>query len=305
MNSENMKNTDPLQLQQMVISLKSEVAKYKNQVDLYKDSDHYSLLAELEQENIQLIDEKNELSKKLLELKNKFEKQVSDSCERVKAHEIQNEKQVTLVNELQKENTELWIMNKELAETLKNSSYGLISNQRGNRKQDRQISALHSKLADYKGTIEQLEAKLMHTIQIMSKQLHSKLEELDNQKDSQSELLNQYLLKKLEEKNSTISKLQKEQLNLRETIEKQKDMIELLDESQINTDSPSLGNTLKVNDETLEQLEIQINNLLSQSSDYEGKLNVKLALLNELEHKLDQLTLEIDTSEGREVLKEG
>lgn len=311
MNSENMKNTDPLQLQQMIISLKSEVAKYKNQVDRYKDSDHYSLLVKLEHENNQLTYEKNELSKELFELKTEVEKQLSDSRDRMKADEIQNDKLVTLVDELQMKNAELWTMNKQLAETVRNTNYGLIVSQRGNRKQDRWISALHSKLADYKATTEQLEAKLAHSIQLMSKQLNSKIEELDRgkEKNSQSDLVNQHLLTEIEEKNRLIRKLQNEQFDLEETIEKYKTRNTLLNENQINGDAPSIENTLKTNDETLEQLEDQINKMLNQSADYEEKLNVKLVLLNELEHKLDQLTSEIADikiidDEGSEVLKD-
>ena len=65
MNSEYIKNKDPLQLQQMIIFLKAELAKYKQEVKKYHDSYHYSLAEKLEQENIQLVNEKNMLSEEL------------------------------------------------------------------------------------------------------------------------------------------------------------------------------------------------------------------------------------------------
>lgn len=65
----NIKNEDPLQLQQMIIYLKSELAKYKYEANLYKERIHYTFIENLEHENAQLVDEKNTLTEELQTVK--------------------------------------------------------------------------------------------------------------------------------------------------------------------------------------------------------------------------------------------
>lgn len=65
MNNRNIGNGDPVQLQQMIIYLKSEVAKYKYEADLYKERIHYTFIENLEYENAQLEDENKALIEKL------------------------------------------------------------------------------------------------------------------------------------------------------------------------------------------------------------------------------------------------
>ncbi len=91
-NSENIKNNDPLQLQQMIIFLKAELAKYKYEVKKYQDSYHYSVVENLEQENIQLTNEKNELAEELVKLNQEFEKRASDYKGPVQLQGMQGQK---------------------------------------------------------------------------------------------------------------------------------------------------------------------------------------------------------------------
>ena len=265
MNSENMKNNDPIQLQQMIIFLKSEVTKYKKQVDLNKNRDHYSLIDKLEQENKQLTNELDELSQELDVLKDEFGKQANNNRDRLKQHEIEIEKKENLIDTLQVKNAELWMMNKQLVETVNKIIYGMITNQRGSRKQDRQVSALHSKLADYRTTIEQLEKRLLDFIQITGKDIHAKIESLDrnDQENSQLGIVKHHVLHARLKKTPTLVK-------------------------QVNSDSSNIPH------ENLEVLERRINNMITQSTDYEEDLEAKLLLLNELEQKLDQLALQVN-----------
>ena len=67
MNGEDSISNDPLQLQQMIIFLEEEIDRYKKQ-----DSDHSSLIDLLERDNVQLMQDKKELSKELSALKSQF-----------------------------------------------------------------------------------------------------------------------------------------------------------------------------------------------------------------------------------------
>ena len=67
MNGEDSISNDPLQLQQMIIFLEEEIDRYKKQ-----DSDHSSLIDLLERDNVQLMQDKKELSKELFALKSQF-----------------------------------------------------------------------------------------------------------------------------------------------------------------------------------------------------------------------------------------
>jgi len=263
-----MKNNDPIQLQQMIIFLKSEVTKYKKQVDLYNNRDHYSLIDKLEQENRQLTNEVDELSKELSVLKNEFGKQANNIRDRLKQHEVDNEKKDTMVETLQMKNAELWMMNRQLVETVKKNIYGMVTNQRGQRKQDRQVSALHSKLADYQSTIEQLEKKLLDFIQVTGKDIHAKIENLErnDQENSQLGIVKHHVLHARLKKTPTLVK-------------------------QVNSDSSNIPH------ENLEVLKRRINNMITQSTDYEEDLQAKLLLLNELEQKLDRLALQVNESD--------
>lgn len=67
LNGEDSISNDPLQLQQMIIFLEEEIDRYKKQ-----DSDHSSLIDLLERDNVQLMQDKKELSKELSALKSQF-----------------------------------------------------------------------------------------------------------------------------------------------------------------------------------------------------------------------------------------
>jgi chromosome segregation ATPase len=299
-NSDNVKNNDPLQLQQMVIFLKAELAKYKYEVKKYQDDYHHSLVEALEQDNNQLMNEKNELSEELFRLNKELIKRTIDYKERIHLLEMECEKYITSIDALQKTKTDLWTTNKQFTEAIQNLKDGLDTNQHN----DKQNFSLNSKIAEYKTTIEQLEYKLVDLIQNTNKQLYSKLEKLDmtNQERKHSKKVNQHLLKEIIVKNKTIRKLQ---LELSDVKEQHK---QLLIENSLRQKNVISTSTPTIEAETLLQLDHQIKKVLAQSLDYEEKLDAKLLVLNALEQKLDQLTVEIDdikifSVEGR-VLKE-
>jgi len=303
-NGENIRNNDPLQLQQMIIFLKAELAKYKFEVKKYKDSYHYSLAEKLEQENIQLANEKNELAKELYKLNQELERQSNDYKKHVQLAGTKGKRYITSIDTVWKTKTDLQPINKQLIEVIKKLKDGGNTNQYWYRKNDRQVSSFHKKLAENKITIEQLEFKLVNLIQATNKDIHSHIEKIDSTtKDrTQVEEIRQYLLKEIEQKNSTIGKLQHEILELKEQNNKQNEAVIILEkslneknDSQAGIDSFTSKRTPSIDTETLMQLDHQIKELLSKSLDYEEKIDAKLLIINDLEHKLNQLTVEIDT----------
>lgn len=58
MDFESVKNKDVLQLQQTIIFLKSEIAKYQNEISILQSMDDYLMVNSLEQELSQLANEK-------------------------------------------------------------------------------------------------------------------------------------------------------------------------------------------------------------------------------------------------------
>lgn len=301
MNSEIIKNNDSLQLQQMIIFLKAELAKYKYEVKKFQDSYHYSLAEELERENVQLTNEKNELSKELLKLTQELEKRTSDDKERIQLQGMLGKRYITSIDTVWRTKTDIQPINKQLTEVLKKLKDGGNTSQYRYRKHDRQVSTLLEKLSDNKTTIEQLEYKLVNVIQEANKEVHTQLEKLKitNKERTQFEKVRQRLVKEVEGKNKTIMKLQYEMSNLKAQNEKNKEAISMLEKNMdLKNDRQSgigpISSTPTIDTDTLMQLDHQIKELLAKSLDYEGQLDAKLLVLNTLEHKLEQLAGEID-----------
>ncbi|MER2060731.1 MAG: hypothetical protein ABTA16_18095, partial [Niallia sp.] len=255
MNSEKIKNNDPLQLQQMIIFLKAELAKYKSEVKKYQDSYHYSVVENLELENIQLTKEKKDLAEELVKLNQEFEKRASDYKVPFQLQGIQGKRYITSIDTFQKTKTDLLPISKQLTEVINKLKDGANIDQQRYKKHDRQVTSLHKKLANNKTTIEQLEYTLVDFIQETNKQINSKLEKLGIAKKerNQSEKVKQRLLIELEEKNNTIGKLQHEISNLKEQNEKQTEAI-AIEEKSLNYKT------------TIEQLEYKLVDLIQEEN---------------------------------------
>ncbi|MBO0588623.1 hypothetical protein, partial [Sporosarcina sp. E16_8] len=171
-----------------------------------------------------------------------------------------------------------------------------------NKKQNDAI-AIEEKNLTNKTTIAQLEYKLVDLIQEENKQVHSHLEKLAiaNKERTQSEKERQCLLIAIEEKNNSIGKLQHEISDLKGQNEKYSEAIVILEKELYQKNDSQVGiglipstSTPTIDTDTLMQLDHQIKELLVKSLDYEEKLDAKLLIINTLEHKLDQLTVEMD-----------
>jgi len=122
MDNDIVKNSDPLQLQQMIIFLRAELAKYKNEVKRLRDSDYYTLVLRLERENIQLTRLRKDLSMELLKLKRDFDKELEAYDEEIQKRELQRKKQIASIESLLKELNVLRAENKLLKDSIEKSN---------------------------------------------------------------------------------------------------------------------------------------------------------------------------------------
>jgi chromosome segregation ATPase len=248
-----VKNNDPIQLQQMIIFLRAELAKYKNEVKRLRDSDYYSLVLRLERENIELTTQKKELSMELLKLKRDHEKKIKTYYDDIQARENQKKKQLSSIEGLLKELEELRAENKLIKESLKFTKDELLS-----------MDGLENKLNVFTSDINQQMKTIIEAIE------RSRLEQAN------SDNLNKHLAKVIEGKSSEIEKLSEELASVKKY-------------------SFSFSGKTMMNSEILTHLDARVNKVLSQSIDFEKQLNHKLRLLEDLDHKLNELTIEINT----------
>ncbi|WP_447402598.1 hypothetical protein ACE1MS_21055 [Lysinibacillus sp. fkY74-1] len=190
MDNDIVKNNDPLQLQQMIIFLRAELAKYKNEVKRLRDSDYYALVLRLERENIQLTRLRKDLSMELLKLKRDFDKELEAYDEEIQKRELQRKKQITSIESLLKELNELRAENKLLKDSVN------VSNEDKN----------------YRSMIEGLDKRLHDFTIVTGGQMERIVETIEQSyRDKvETDSLCQQLVKELETKNQEIEKLTNE-----------------------------------------------------------------------------------------------
>ncbi len=276
--NESVRNNDPIQLQQMIIFLRAELAKYKNEVERLRDSDYYSLVLRLERENVQLTNREKELTLELIKLKRELEKEVTQYQEDIQMREIQRKKHVSSIEALLKDKNDLRMENEQLMGALKAAEDEL----RSFKKERQEVM-----VADYKTAIENLENKLIDFTEITNKQMENIVEELGTTRRelSGSDNINYYLVKEIEEKRVENDKLLNEIAELNHHIE-------LLSKS-----NPSLLSGKNIlNSQVFSDLDAQVKKILDQSVGFEGQLDAKLRILDDLEQKLNQLAIEIEVN---------
>ncbi|MEB2300130.1 hypothetical protein LAV72_10920 [Lysinibacillus xylanilyticus] len=261
MDNDIVKNNDPIQLQQMIIFLRAELAKYKNEVKRLRDGDYYSLILRLERENVELTKQKKELSMELLKLKRDHDRTTKTYYDDIQAREIQKKKQLSSIEGLLKELEVLRAENKLIKESLKFTKDEIIS--------------MNSD-ANYKTTVDGLENKLNVFTRDMSQQMKTIIDAIERSRLEQANSDNKHLTKEIEEKSSEIAKLSEEL-------------------ADVKKHSLSLSGKTMMNPEFLTHVDAQVNKILAQSIDFEKQLNHKLRLLEDLDHKLNELTIEINT----------
>lgn len=243
MDNDIVKNNDPIQLQQMIIFLRAELAKYKNEVKRLRDSDYYALVLRLERENVQLTRHKKELSMELLKLKRDFDKELQAYDEEIQKREAQRKKQIASIEALLKELAELRAEKKSLMDKFQASKEASIdSNERSI------VEGIDKKLSDY--------------TTIASKQMENILETLEkyHREKVESDNLHRHLLSELETKNLDIERLSNE-------------IVALKKQSKDGSTS------------------------MKQGVNIDEQIDFRLRMLDELEAKLNELALEINSEQ--------
>ncbi|UNT55976.1 hypothetical protein [Lysinibacillus capsici] len=193
MDNDIVKNNDPIQLQQMIIFLRAELAKYKNEVKRLSDSDYYALVLRLERENVQLIRHKKDLSMELLKLKRDFDKELQAYDEEIQKREAQRKKQIASIEALLKELAELRVENKSLMDKIQASKEASID-------------------PNERSIVEGIDKKLSDYTTLASKQMENIIETLEkhHREKVESDSLHRHLLSELEMKNLDIERLSNE-----------------------------------------------------------------------------------------------
>ncbi|MER2090139.1 MAG: hypothetical protein ABS920_10390, partial [Sporosarcina sp.] len=276
------KNNTIGKLQHEISNLKEQNEKQTEAIAIEEKSLNYkTTIEQLEYKLVDLIQEENK------QVHSHLEKLDIDNKERTRS---EKEKQHLLI-ELEEKNNTIGKLQHE------------ISNLKEQNKKHTNAIAIEEKNLNNKTTIEQLEYKLVDFIQEANKQLYIQIEKLDstNKERAQYEKMRQHSIIEIEEKNNIIGKLQRDISDLKEQNKKHSDVIALVgkdlnqkSDSQSDPDTLTSISTPSIDSEALIQLDHQIKELLAKSVDYEEKLDEKLLILNSLEQKLNQLTVEID-----------
>lgn len=203
---------------------------------------------------------------------------------------VQGDYYYSLVKKLAYDNEQLTAEKNELSEELCRLNKELVKRKSAykerihlhviqSKKQIATIDALQQTQNDLMMS-EQLEYRLMNHIYDANKPLQLVIAKLAvaNQERSESDQVKQHLLQEIDEKNKTISQLSHELAELQGHYDK------LL----------AKNDTPMIDTEALMQVDHQIKKILSQSLAYEEQLALKVFALQSLEHKIDQLTVEID-----------
>ncbi|MEG0438955.1 MAG: hypothetical protein RR587_06920 [Solibacillus sp.] len=276
MDNESVNMNDTFQMQQLIIFLKAELAKYKNEVTKHQESDYYSLVVRLDEENSQLQNQNKEFSIEILKLKKEFENKTKNHNEIMYKQELQRLKQIASIESLLKDKEELRALNKQLSEELE-AAQGEIETKKESTNVIREV--------DFKMIIEKLEQQLVHFTEQAAKQMTIVVNDFEkaHKEGNESNHMKAYLIKENEEKNEEITKLQNEINSLKQQ-----------NETPLRNESSNQNGKYAKNTHLLAYLDTQMKKMLEQSIEFEEQLDVKLRILNELEQKLNQLTDEIE-----------
>lgn len=270
MDNESLHNKDLIQLQQRIIFLKSELAKYQTEITTLKESDYHSLVTSLEQDNNRLIAQKKELSLELMKLKKMFESKMNDLHEDIQLRESQRIKLVSSIEALVKNKNDLQAENIKLEKALKEAQKEV----KASKFYWRELIE-----TEYSKSVENIENTMRNFIENNGQQLANINDEWINSRNEVS-AINQNLLQEMLTTSKKVDMLMS-------TVEELKE--------QNPKNSPSLLNDPAVINHTmLSELDNQVQKMFNQSSNFEAQLDEKLRILDDLEYQLIQLTTEID-----------
>ncbi|MEK5330883.1 hypothetical protein [Lysinibacillus sp. FSL W8-0992] len=266
MDNQSVKNNDPIQLQQMIIFLRAELAKYKNEINRLRDSDYYSLVLRLERENVQLTKRNKELAMDRMKLKRTNEKELKAYNEDIQRREIQRKKHISSIDTLLREIEHLRSENKELRQTTNANNNELLAIKR-------------NYVAEEKQAIESLEIQLSTFTKAANEKMNAIVEAIQRHDENN---VHDYLVKELVERDNEINRLSFELMDIK---------------NNNNTSAVGLnGENMSVNSKVLLNLDAKIQKIIAQSNDFEEQLEKKVRILDDLEHQLTQLAMEINVN---------
>lgn len=268
MNNERYQNYDSLQLQQMIIFLKSEIAKYKNEVHQLQQNDYYSLALTLEQENLELKKQHRELSIKLLKMERTLHKEMTAFQMESKVYKEQKAKLTTSIQRLVSEKNQLKTNNEQL----------LVSLNTMQRKIQLSEKPAHLFTREYRQTLEQ---PLLNFIKHATEQLQS-IQEQINRQNKEVAISKQDILIHFNQESDHIKRLLTE---LKEAKEEQ----EAIHSQEVEVKNIS----------TLPHLEEKMKIVYSKTKLFEQQLEEKLQMLHTFEKQFNELTN--DSSQNTEI----
>ena len=263
MNKERSLNFDSLQLQQMIIFLKSEIAKYKNEVEQLQQTDYYSLALTLEQENFELKKQQREFSLELLKMKRKLQKEIAAFQMETRTYMEKRAKLTSSIQRLVTEKDQLKKTNEQLLASLNTMQRKIQLSEK---------SAYHF-TREYRQTFEQ---PLLHFIEQATEQLQS-LQEQVNRQYTEVATTKQEILFHINEEGDQIKRLVNE---LKEAREKQ----EAIHSQELGIKDIS----------SLPHIENQMQIIYSKTKLFEKQLEEKLQMLHTFEEQLNQLENEMN-----------
>lgn len=291
--------TDPIQLHQKMIYYKAELEKYKGKVSDYENNYHYSQLTKLKEDNVQLLEDKERLSCELDELKEKYHQELQVLNKQITAFTAQEAQirstvsnQLLELQKLEKENT-LLLDEIILLQETKNDLHRTIEIIK------KQLTSTNLELLQNKSDIEKLTNENIALKNSLNKQKSYKNELQNengnlNQENKQFKLKIQQLEEAFERNEWFRNEMKHMHKNQHETNAKIEDLKKMIDWNHHHHNLISYFNNTSDELIILSQLHDQFQELLKQSFDYEEKLDLKIILINELEHKLQTLTNEIE-----------
>ena len=255
MNNVHSQEDHILQLKQMIIFLKSEVAKYENEIRELKQNDYYSHALKLEEENFEIKKEAKQLSLELLKLKRGFDQEIQSMQNEILTYKKKNEKLILSIQNLVEEKNNLKAEKIRLDKMLK---------------QNVQLSPNPPNIQPSPPfpNIEQ-------TISGFFDKTHQQLQNLQEEINWNQLRLHQHVLEQIENEGNQI-----------------KQLLNTMEETRVSTAPPS--NKAFMNSTLLSQLDQQIKLIYSKTRSFEKQLEEKIQLLDNIEQQLIELTNDIE-----------
>jgi chromosome segregation ATPase len=265
-NKERSLNFDSLQLQQMIIFLKSEIAKYKNEVEQLQQTDYYSLALTLEQENFELKKQQREFSLELLKMRRKLQKEIKTFQVETRTYMDKRAKLTSSIQRLVTEKNQLKATNEHLLASLNTMQ----------RKIQLSEKSAHLFTSEYRQSFEQ---PLLNFIEQASEQLQS-IQEQINRQYNEVATTKQDILFHINQEGEHIKRLVNELKKARE------------EQEAIQSQEVGIKNI-----STLPHIENQIQIIHNKTKLFEKQLEEKLQMLHTFEEKLNQLANEMNKND--------